>query len=166
DTLHDYSGSQGGLIQVDGAEDGSGTGSTLNLQNTIIDGNSLASAVFTVKGKLDATDIGGTGTSNTIENFTTAGNFSNGGEILVTSSVVASGSTLTLKNDVLNDYRSSQGGLIQVDGGSTLELQTTVIDGGSTLGTPPSPAAVLTIDGQLTVDSGAADNTTENFGAG
>src|SRR5207245_7029497 len=38
DTLSDFVTSQGGKIQVDGAANGTGTGSTLELQNTTING--------------------------------------------------------------------------------------------------------------------------------
>src|SRR6202011_3676330 len=70
--------------------------------------------------------------ANTIENFNATGpvTFTNDGELWVTGS----STTLTLLNDVLNDYVGTIGGLIQVDGtgaGATLELQHTTIDGGT-----------------------------------
>ena len=77
-------------------------------------------------------------------------------------------SSLLLLNDTLNDYVSSQGGKIQVDGthdgsgtgGATLELQNTTIDGGGAITNP----AVFNIDGLLKVDNATA-NTIENFDA-
>src|SRR5208282_1257831 len=135
----------GGSIQVDGT---AGVGSTLELQTTTINGNDLGS--LNVDGLLEADN----GTANTIENFS-AGKFTSDGKIWVTGNA-----TLTLKSDTLQDYVTA-GGSIQVDGtagvGSTLELQTTTINGND-LGS-------LNVDGLLEADNGTA-NTIENFSAG
>src|SRR5207253_9250229 len=63
DTLSDFVSSQGGKIQVDGAANGTGTGSTLELQNTTTtDLHALTHpAVFTIHDKIEADN----GTSST-----------------------------------------------------------------------------------------------------
>src|ERR1019366_7560239 len=119
DTLDDYKSTTPGKIQV-------ATGATLELQTTIIDGGTgvagVTGATFNIDGALTADGS----VSSTIENFA-AGNFTNDGELLVTGS----GTNLLLKNDTLDDYKSTTPGKIQVATGATLELQTTIIDGGT-----------------------------------
>ena len=131
---------------VAGLGNGSGTGATLELQTTIVDGGSLGS--FTNDGLTEA-DAG----LNTIKNFT-VGKFVNDGKLLVTGN----STTLTLLNDTLNDY-ATLGGSMLVAGlgngsgtGATLELQTTIVDGGS-LGS-------FTNDGLTEADAGL--NTIKN----
>ena len=74
DTLTDYVGSQGGTIQVDGTDNGSGTGSMLELQNTTIDGGGAITnpAVFNIDGMLE---VPTSATANIIENFDPARQF-------------------------------------------------------------------------------------------
>ena len=159
DTLNDFVGTQGGTIQVDGTADGSGggTSSTLELQNTTINGGTYG--IFNIDGLLKAD--GGAANPNIIENFDLTGPFTNDGEILVTGT----NSSLLLLNDTLNDFVGTQGGTIQVDGtadgsgggtSSTLELQNTTINGGT--------YGIFNIDGLLKADGGAANpNIIENF---
>ena len=116
--------------------------------------------MFTVSGLLRAD-----GGSDTIENFSTAGDFTNDGELQVSNA----GTVLTLKNDQLQDFIGSQGGYIQVVGtgngtgvtasnSATLDLTgNTTIDGGGTLTNP----AMFTVSGLL--ETTAAATTIENF---
>ena len=85
DQLQDFIGSQGGYIDVVGTGNGTGVtasnSATLDLTgNTTIDGGGTLTnpAMFTVSGLLRAD-----GGSDTIENFSTAGDFTNDGELLV-----------------------------------------------------------------------------------
>lgn len=110
-TLQDYK-TTGGSIQVDGS---AGTGSTLELQTTTINGNDLGS--LNVDGLLEADNA----TANTIENFS-AGDFTSDGKILVTANA-----TLTL----LDDLVTNTGGIIAVDDTGTLTLTGTTINGGT-----------------------------------
>ena len=153
DTLQDYVGSTGGSIQVD---KNTTTASVLELQHSIIDGNSIATASFTVDGKLLADG----GTASTIENFNGVGaTFQSDGTI----HVAANTTVLTLLNDNLNDYVTA-GGTIQVDGKTgtgtasapELEFNNTTIDGSSLA------SSSFTIDGKLLVD-GTTTSTIKNF---
>src|SRR5207249_5569587 len=119
-THADYVGSQGGLIQVAGAANGTGTGATLELQTTTINGGGAITnpAVFNIQGKLEA-DSG----ANTIENFT-AGNFTNDGELLVTGN----STTLTLLDDTLTDYVATQGAIIVVARAANATATGTIVE--------------------------------------
>src|SRR4029077_14252304 len=119
DVLNDFA-TAGGAILVDGTD--AAHRSTLELQTTTIDGGNLGS--LTNHGLTEATS----GTASTIKDFT-GGNFVSDGTLWVTGN----GTSLLLKSDVLNDFATA-GGAILVDGTdaahrSTLELQTTTIDG-------------------------------------
>src|SRR5262249_27570660 len=99
---------------------------TLELKSSSIDQGNV-----TNHGLLEATS--GSSTLSNLAGGTGTGTFTNDGELLVTAT-----SSLLLKNDTLNDFVGTAGSTIQVDGagdgtgnGSTLELQTTVIDGGT-----------------------------------
>ena len=91
-TLQDYK-TTGGSIQVDGS---AGTGSTLELQTTTINGNDLGS--LNVDGLLEADNA----TANTVENFS-AGDFTSDGKILVTGNA-----TLTLLERSWADWRGAK----------------------------------------------------------
>src|SRR5207237_5034926 len=119
DLLTDFLNTKSVLIQFYSNNDGlaNAADSILQLQNTLISTLFPYTTLFrsfTIDGQLNVT----ASANNTIENFNTgtAGTstvtFSNDGEL----PVLEAGTKLLLRNDVLNDFLNTKGGLIQVDG--------------------------------------------------
>jgi len=136
ETLNDYFNATGGTILVTAGE--------LELNQTIIDGNSIATASFTIDGKLLADG----GTASTIENFNGVGaTFQSDG----TFELSGAATKLTLSADNLNDYVGTTGGSIQVDAGAELDLaNSTIIDGGS-LGSLTNQGTLHSVVGNNTI---------------
>ena len=113
--LNDTLDNSGGIVQIDAKSGPGAVAPTLELQNSVIDGNSTGT--LTNHGLLEAT----TGTANAIQNID-LGNFRNDGTILVDGS-----STLTLDADALDNI----GGTVTVDATGELDLIDTTISGGN-----------------------------------
>ncbi len=157
DTLENYNGgdTKGGDIQVYGLAAGTSTSastsSTLQLESTTIDdgGNSLGT--LNNDGLLETTS----GTTNLIENFSTAGRFTNDGELLVTS-----GATLTLLTDQI-----SNAGTIIVDAGGTLNLTGTDTISGGTLTVESGGEVAITSGANVTFDNVVVTDDTTSLTA-
>ena len=122
DTLNDYVGSQGGMIQVDGTHDGSGTGATLELQNTTIDGGTIDNAGL-IQGIVGASFIDNANINNFGSGFIDA----NGVNFTIDPSTITNDGTLEATNGgtlVLSQDNVTNTGTVLVDAttGSTLDL--------------------------------------------
>jgi len=155
DNLRDYV-TAGGTIQVDAKGSGAGNAPELELNQTTIDGNSIATASFTIDGTLLADG----GTQSTIENFDTGATFQSDG----TFEVSGAATKLTLSADNLNDYVGTTGGTLRVDANAELDLtNTTTIDGNS-LGTFTNAGTLLSLAGLNTIKNFASGNFSNTAG--